>query len=83
VNGIKDLIFNTNNLKTKLFDHSFILTKLNKNYIRLETYIWDTYKEDLRELFFNQEKLKTCKQLFDVERDQHFSKDKVRIVINN
>jgi len=92
VNSIKDLIFNSNNVKCKLFDHSFILAKLDDNYIRLESYIfnykprqiiWNTYQQDVKELLSSQDKLKIWKQLFDVECDQHFSKDKVRIVINN
>ena len=62
--GIKDLIFNTKNVKPKLYDHSFVLAKLNNNYIRLESYIfnykprqiiWNNYKEDLIKLLSTNE----------------------------
>jgi len=92
MDSIKDLIFNGKKYKCILFDHSFVLTKLNNDYIRLESYIfnyeprqiiWNTYKKDLTKLLSGKNRFDSWKQIFGVECNINSVPDNVKIEISN
>ena len=87
--SIRDILLNK--FKSLLFDHSFVIVKVNNGYVRFESYlreyptrkvIWNNWKSDITSLF-DQPGINNWKRIFDVLPETTLEVQNIKLIINN